>query len=336
VDANSLRARLDAFPRVAIGRYPTPLEALPRLSEELGRPVYVKREDRADPDLGGNKARNLEYLVGHALERRATRLVTFGALHSNHARLTAEVARRHGLGAHVVYFDRRPASLPGNALRAEQAGARLHFVPLGGARRAGMTVETANRLVRLLALGMTGPHYFVPVGGFSWRGCLGPVRGALELEEQASALGIGNARVAVAAGTGATLAGVLAGVTLTGSALRPLGIDVGSLWSRFQGSIAALASEVCARLGDERTFAAADVPLIEHVYVGREYADPTEEGLAAAELVGRLEGITLDPVYTAKAFAGLLDLARREALGGDEPIVFLHTGGPAPAATGRP
>jgi 1-aminocyclopropane-1-carboxylate deaminase/D-cysteine desulfhydrase-like pyridoxal-dependent ACC family enzyme len=193
-----------------------------------------------------------------------------------------------------------------------------------------MTVETANRLVRVLALGLTGRHHFVPVGGYSWRGCLGPVRGALELDEQAAQLGIRNARVIVAAGTGATLAGLLAGLALVGSPLQPLGIDIGNLWSRFPSSIARLASEVCARLGDARTFSAADVPLVQRTYVGGGYGHPSDDGAAASELLTRLEGTTLDPVYTAKAFAGLLDLVDRGSLGSDAPIVFLDTGGSAP------
>jgi 1-aminocyclopropane-1-carboxylate deaminase/D-cysteine desulfhydrase-like pyridoxal-dependent ACC family enzyme len=322
----SLEARLDAFPRLRLAQYPTPLDALPRLSRELGMPVFIKREAAAGAGLGGNKTRNLEYLVADALEQHARRIVTFGALHSNHALLTAEVARRQGLEAHVLYFERRPQSLGGNARLTQQAGARLHFVPLGG-RRARMTIETANRLVRVLAWGMVGPHYFVPVGGCSWRGCIGYVRAALETDEQARAAGIPDARLVVAAGTGATLAGLLAGCALTGSSLRPLGIDIGNLWRSFPSSVARTASDVCARLGSDRRFAAAEVPLVCRAYVGDGYALPSTGGAAAIESLARFEGIRLDPVYTGKAFAGLLDLAERGALGTDKPVIFLHTGG---------
>lgn len=334
IERDSLRARLDAFPRLPLGDYPTPLESLPRLSRELGRRVYAKRDDAPGSELGGNKTRNLEYLIADAKKQGARRLVTFGAVHSNHTRLTAAAARRFGIETHALYFERRPASLPDSARLTEREGARLHFLPFGGARRAGMTIETANRLAHLAAWSVVGPHYFVPVGGYSWLGCLGYVNAALELDEQVQALGLERPWLVLAAGTGATLAGLLAGCALSRSSIRLLGIDVGALWKRFPASIAHKAGDVCARLGSERTFAASEVPLVERAYVGEGYAVPSTGGLEAIELLARLEGIGLDPVYTGKAFAGLLDLVERGGLGAGEPIVFLHTGGVATPASG--
>jgi 1-aminocyclopropane-1-carboxylate deaminase/D-cysteine desulfhydrase-like pyridoxal-dependent ACC family enzyme len=314
---------LEAFPRVELASFPTPLEPLPRLSERIGRAIYVKRDDVA----GGNKIRSLEFLVAQAEHARATTLVTFGGLQSNHARLTAAVARERGLEAHLLYFERRPAALEGNPLVAENLGAHLHFVPFGRTERPTLTIEAANRLARLIAYALVGRHWFIPVGGSSWLGCLGYVRAAAELSKQAQALGIKRARVVVPVGTGGTLAGLLAGLSLFDSSLRVLGIDVGNLWRRFARSIARTATEVCRRLGSGRAFTPADVPLVERRYAGDGYARPSAEASAAAELLADLEGLPLDPVYTAKSFAGLLDLAARGELGGSEPIVFLHTGG---------
>jgi 1-aminocyclopropane-1-carboxylate deaminase/D-cysteine desulfhydrase-like pyridoxal-dependent ACC family enzyme len=163
------------------------------------------------------------------------------------------------------------------------------------------------------------------VGGHTWTGALGYVRAALEIDEQARGLGLGDAWLVVAAGSGGTLAGLLAGVRLVGSRLRPLGIDVGSLWKDFPASVACLASEVCERLGEPLALAPGDVPLVERAYVGEAYGRPSEAGNAALERLARAEGILLDPVYTAKAFAGLLGEAGRFRR--DEPVVFLHTGG---------
>ena len=126
-------------------------------------------------------------------------------------------------------------------------------------------------------------------------------------------------------GSGGTLAGLLAGLRLVGSRLRPLGIDVGNLWKDFPASVACLASEVCERLGEALAFAPRDVPLVEHTYVGEAYGRSCEAGNAALERLARAEGILLDPVYTAKAFAGLLGEAGRFTR--DAPVVFLHTGG---------
>jgi len=322
---NHILARLDALPRLPLAEYPTPLEFLPRLSKELKRDIYIKRDDGIGPALGGNKTRKLEYLLAEAQGRRARQVVTFGGLQSNHARITAAAARMCGMEPHLFYFERRPPRLVGNLLLNELLGAKMHFIPFGGG--GSMTLETTIRLVHLAAWAMVGPHYFIPVGGHNWRGCLGYVRAAVELDEQARAMGIENAHIVVAAGSGGTLAGLMAGLALLGSPLRLVGIDVGKLWKGFPPSIARLASEICARLDEPHPFAPQDVPLIEVTYVGQAYAVPSEQGNAALKRLARTEGILLDPVYTAKAFAGLLDLVERKQLSRDAPIIFLHTGG---------
>jgi len=321
------RTQLAAYPRLSLAETPTPLEALPRLSRELGRAIYVKRDDVFGPALGGNKVRKLEFLLAAAQASGARKVVTFGGLQSNHARMTAAAARRCGLEPHLFYFERRPRRLTGNLLLNELLGARMHFVPLGGGGAASMTLETTIRLVRWLARLRVGRHYFIPVGGHSWLGCLGYVRGAVEIHAQVRALGIEQAWLVVAAGSGGTLAGLLAGLTLLGSRLRPLGIDVGKLWKGFPDSIAAMATQLCARLGQERNFSADQVPLIPETYAGPGYALPSAACHQAMRRLARLEGLLLDPVYTGKAFAGLLDLLQQGQLGREEPIVFLHTGG---------
>jgi 1-aminocyclopropane-1-carboxylate deaminase/D-cysteine desulfhydrase-like pyridoxal-dependent ACC family enzyme len=327
VGSERLMRRLDAYPRIELAGYPTPLEHLRRLSVALGRPVYIKRDDYAGPGLGGNKARKLEYLIGEASARRARRVVTFGGLQSNHARMTAAAARKCGMDPHLILFGRRPARLTGNLLVNAQLGARMYFVPLPEGGRPSRTIEQSIGLVRVLARVLVGRHYFIPVGGHSWLGCLGYVRGAVELDQQARALGLGPAYVVLGAGTGGTLAGLLAGLALIDSPLRPLGIDVGRLWRGFPASLAQLAGEICGRLGAPRRFTPADVPLVEDRYVGSRYAAASEEAQAAAQRLALLEGIVLDPIYTGKAFAGMLDLAERGALERHAPLIFLHTGG---------
>ena len=310
-----------------MAEYPTPLEFLPRLSEELGRAIYIKRDDAIGPGMGGNKARKLEYLIAEAQQRGAQRVVTFGGLQSNHVRMTAAAARRFGMEPHIFYFVRRPPELTGNLLLNELLGAKMHFIPFGGGGDGSMTLETAIRLVRWLARLRVRRHYFIPVGGHSWRGCLGYVRAAAEIHEQVQELGIEDGWLVLAAGTGGTLAGLLAGLTLLGSPLRPLGIDVGRLWKAFPASIAHMAGELCTRLGEPRPFRPQEVPLIEGAYVGEGYAMPSAQCHAAIRRLVRLEGLFLDPIYTGKAFAGLLDLVEKGELGRDEPIIFLHTGG---------
>jgi L-cysteate sulfo-lyase len=277
------------------------------------------------PGCGGNKTRKLEYLLAEAQRKGLRKVATFGGLQSNHARLTAAAANRLGMETHLFYFEARPPALTGNLLINRLLGAKMHFIPFGGG--GGMTLETSIRLARLVALAVVGRHYFIPVGGHNWLGGLGYVRAAFEIDAQARALGLEKAQLVLAAGSGGTLAGLMAGMALCGADIRLLGIDVGKLWKGFPVSIASLATEICRRLGQPHPFSAGQAPLIEERYVGGRYGAPSEAGQAALKRLARLEGLLLDPVYTAKAFAGLLGEVERGQLGKDEPIIFLHSGG---------
>jgi D-cysteine desulfhydrase family pyridoxal phosphate-dependent enzyme len=292
----------------------------------LKREVFIKRDDYIGPGLGGNKTRKLEYLLADAQQRVARKVVTFGGLQSNHARITAAAACKLGLEAHLFYFEARPKGLVGNLSLNQLMGAPMHFIPLG-ADDASRTLEVTNRLVRLLAWLRLGRHYFIPVGGYSWRGCLGYVRAAVELETQARALGIEKAHLVLAAGTGGTLSGLLAGLTLMDSSLHLMGIDIGKLWKGFPASLARMAGEICERLGEKHSFVASEIPLLEEMYAAPKYGVPSPSCQDAIRRLARTEGILLDPVYTGKAFAGMLDLIEKGRLGSKEPIIFLHTGG---------
>jgi D-cysteine desulfhydrase family pyridoxal phosphate-dependent enzyme len=328
----ALWKRLEAQPRLVFGEYPTPLQALATTSAAVGCPLFVKRDDQLGPAGGGNKTRKLEYLMADARAAGARGVATFGGLQSNHARLTAAVAGMLGMEAHLFYFAPRPQRLEGNVLLADLLGAQMHF--LGRGIRRKVTLEQAARLARTIAWRGARAAYFIPLGGHGWLGALGYVRAALEIDEQVRALGIDRGTVVVAAGTGGTLAGVVAGLALADSRLRPLGIDVGALWSGFAASVGRLAEEVCERLGQPTRFPPEAVPLIQGTYVGRRYGIPTEAGQAALRTLAQREGVLLDPVYTAKAFAGALDLVARGQLPAGEPVIFLHTGGsPALFAT---
>jgi 1-aminocyclopropane-1-carboxylate deaminase/D-cysteine desulfhydrase-like pyridoxal-dependent ACC family enzyme len=293
--------------------------------------VWIKRDDAVGPALGGNKTRKLEFLFGEALQHGAQAVATFGGLQSNFARQMCAAARAAGLEPHCFYFAPRPARLEGNLLLAQVMGAHLHFIPIGGGDDGGLTLEDAVRLVRWvvrLTPRLWGKRtYFMPVGGHTAIGCLGYVLAALELDEQLRQNGMTRATIVVAAGTGGTLAGLLAGRCLANLQHQIIGIDVGKLWRGFPASIAALSSDICQKLGQPQHFTAADVPLIERTYVGAGYARPTPEGLDALRRLACEEGIVLDPVYTCKAMAGAIDLIRRGAVPPDQPVVFWHTGG---------
>ncbi len=331
MQADELRRQLEGIPRLTLMQYPTPLQFLPRLSDQLGRPIYLKRDDGCGVVMGGNKARALEYLLADALQRGARRVVTFGSLHSNHARITAAAAQHLGLEAHLFYFEPRPDPLTGNLLLCQQLGAHLHFVPLKRGQGARSLTWT-NRLVHLLARLWVGSHYFIPVGGYSVLGGLGYVRAALEVDQQVEQAGLQGAWLVVAAGTGTTLAGLWAGLTLLETPVQLAGIDVGKLWKAFPATIARLSEQICAFLGETHAFRQEEVPLLPGNDAEPAYGMPSATGNAAIEELAQLEGVPLDPIYTAKAFAGMLKRIRQGQLGTQEPIIFLHTGGLPPTA----
>jgi D-cysteine desulfhydrase family pyridoxal phosphate-dependent enzyme len=325
--SDSILQKLDRFARIPLAAYPTPLEHLPQLSAQLKREVFIKRDDYLGPGMGGNKTRKLEYLFGEAQQRGMRKVVTFGGLQSNHARITAAAARKLGFEPHLFYFEPRPEKLTGNLLLNELMDAHMHFIPLGAGGDGSMSLEATNRLVHLLAWLRVGRHYFIPVGGYGWPGCLGYVRAAVEIDSQARALGIEKAHLVLPAGTGGTVAGLLAGLTLIGSSLRLLAIDIGILWKEFPASLARLTGEICERLGEKHVFDMSEFPLLETIYAAPKYGMPSESCREAIQRLARAEGILLDPVYTGKAFAGMLDLMEKGELGSNEPIIFLHTGG---------
>jgi L-cysteate sulfo-lyase len=293
----------------------------------------MKRDDGIGPGLGGNKGRKLEFLMGAARQQGRRIVSTFGGLQSNHARMTAAACAQLGMTAHLFFFERRPPALLGNLQLNQLLGARMHFIPFGGGD-ASMTIETTIGLVRLLSIVMAGPGaYYIPVGGHNVVGCLGYVEAAVELHQQVTDIGLDPNQVVVitAVGTGGTLAGLMAGLAMLDSPLRLLGIDVGKLWKAFPISLARLASRLCAHLGQANRFQAADVPIIEEVYSRPGYGRFSPMAAAAIRRLAQLEGILLDPIYSGKAFAGLLDMIGDGRFGrgplAAEHIIFLHTGG---------
>ena len=329
----TLQTRLQKFPRLPLIKTPSRLEPLPRLGAQIEAhhtpSLWIKRDDELGPGLGGNKGRKLAYLMADAVAQNKRKVITYGGLQSNHARMTAAACASLGLEAHLFFFERKPLALTGNLMLNQILGAKMHFIPFGGGTNP-MTLEAASRIVRLISIPYTGRStYFVPVGGHSITGCLGYIEAAFEIYEQVLTLGLSpdKTTIVTAAGTGGTLAGLMAGFALLGNSLHVLGIDIGKLWKDFPESIARLATGLCKTLGSKVEFQASDVPLIEKTYVGPAYAHPTEKGAQAIQLLAQSEGILLDPVYTGKAFAGMIDLIQKRRFGAGENLIFLHSGG---------
>ncbi len=329
-----LRTHLQKISRIPIVNPPSPLEPLERFSSRYkphkGPEVWIKRDDELGPGLGGNKGRKLAYLMADVLNQNKRKVITFGGLQSNHARMTAAACAKLDLEAHLFFFERKPRILSGNLMLNHLLGAKMHFIPFGGKASNSMTLETTNRIVRLVSKPFAGHStYFMPGGGHSVTGCLGYVEATCEIYEQLLALGLplDKCTIVTAVGTGGTLAGLMAGLSLLGNPFRVLGIDIGNLWKAFPKSIANLSTKLCAYFGSQESFRASDVPIIERRYVGFAYAHPTAESTLAIQMLAQTEGILLDPVYTGKAFAGMIDLIEQKHFRPEEKLIFLHSGG---------
>lgn len=327
-----MSARLDELPRVELARVPTPLHEAARLRDALGGPrrcprLLFKRDDLTDLALGGNKARKLEYLVADARDLGATWLITTGGPQSNHARMTAAAARLAGMGATLVLSGPGPRDEAGNLLLDRVLGAD---VVLLDATLEGAALEAAERTAidgAIDALEQRGERpYIVPLGGSDALGALGYVRAMRELLDQLQAMGATADRLYHASGSRGTQAGLELGVRLFESSCRITGIAVSGGEEEKRARAVELVRDAAALLG-ERVDVDAAALHTDQRYYGSGYAAPTRGAAEAIRLLARTEGILLDPVYTAKAMAGLLDHVREGVIGADETVVFLHTGG---------
>ena len=318
--------KLARFPRVRLTQAPTPLEPMPALSRLLGGPkLWIKRDDCTGLATGGNKTRKLEYLIGEALALQADVVITQGATQSNHARQTAAAAARVGLGCEILLEDRtgsREADyrISGNVLLDRLFGATLQHRPGG----TDMDAAMAARADELRSQGRR--PYVIPGGGSNPVGALGYVTAALELVEQANVAGLDIDLLVTATGSTGTQAGLLAGLEGCRSGIPVLGICVRSPRPVQEEKVHALAQRTADLLGTPGTVA-RDRVVANDDYVGGGYGVPTDGMMEALELVARTEGIVLDPVYSGKAMAGLIDLVRRGHFAPEDNVVFLHTGG---------
>ena len=328
-----LRARLARFPKISLAHGPTPLEPLPRLSRRLGGPdIWVKRDDCTGLATGGNKARKLEYLLADAVAREADTIITSGAPQSNHARQTAAAAAKLGLRCILALTDsvagRAPAyRTSGNLLLDALFGAEIRHYP-GTADAVAVMAEIAAECT---ASGRR--PYAVPVGGSNAVGALGYVEAAAELLEQVEALKLVVDGIAVASGSGGTHAGLLVGIAAAGrrggGACRVAGFGVSAARDAQVRKVRDVVVPAAQLLGlDAGVAAAAEAAIdVDDGFVGPGYGQPHPAMEEAVRLVAETEGLLLDPVYSGKAMAGLIDGVRRGRFRSGETIVFLHTGG---------
>ena len=319
---------LDRFPRIELCHAPTPLEFMPRLTQHLGGPqIWIKRDDCTGMALGGNKARKLEFLMGDALQQGADHVVTLGALQSNHVRQTAAAAARLGLACTVILEHRHPNPDSdylnnGNVLLDSLLGADIVYRPGGTDMPAALTQVGEQ----LRAKGRR--PYLIPSGGSNPVGTLGYVKAAQELLQQAQEKSLRLDHIVVASGSAGTHAGLVVGLAAQASTVPVQGFAVSQAAHLQHARVSTLALATAQTIG-HLTPLAPEAIRVNADYLGAGYSIPTPAMVDAVQQVARLEGILLDPVYTGKAMAGLIDWVRRGHYRATENIVFIHTGGQA-------
>jgi D-cysteine desulfhydrase family pyridoxal phosphate-dependent enzyme len=302
--------------RKPIAHLPTPIDPLPRISEVLGGPdIWVKRDDQTGLAFGGNKIRKLEFLLAEAEEVGARTLITRGARQSNHCRQTAAVAARAGFDCVLVLGGDPPASRQANVLLDFLLGAEIIF-----ARDADPEQVLLESVSRLKEEGRE--PYLIPYGGSNPVGASAYAVAVDEMVEQE----FEPDRIVFATSSGGTQAGLLAGVKMAGLSTAVYGISVDKPRIDLQPTVSKLTNQVLALHASDILVEDEEV-IIDDGYRGEGYAVMGEPEREAIHLFARYEGLILDPVYTGRAAAGLIDLIREGHIHDDEQILFWHTGG---------
>ncbi|WP_062013655.1 D-cysteine desulfhydrase [Aureimonas sp. AU4] len=319
---------LARFPRIFLAHLPTPLERLERLGRELGGPdIWIKRDDCTGLSTGGNKTRKLEFLMAEAVDQGADLVITQGATQSNHARQTAAFAAKLGIRCHILLEDRTGSKDPnynrnGNVLLDHLHGATTEMRPGG----ADMAAEMDAVAARMRAEGRR--VYVIPGGGSNPTGALGYVNCAFELVGQLNDRALPIDHLVTATGSAGTHAGLVVGLKAINAQIPLLGFGVRAPKDRQEANVFDLACRTAEKLGCPGVVAREDV-VADCDYVGAGYGVPREDTIEAIAMFAQMEGILLDPVYSAKAAAGLIDYCRKGRFKKGERVVFLHTGGSA-------
>lgn len=317
---------LARFPRLHFAHLPTPLERLDRLSKELGGPeIWIKRDDCTGMSSGGNKTRKLEFLMAEAEAMGADIVMTQGATQSNHARQTAAFAARLGMDCHILLEDRtgyadHNYNYNGNVLLDHLHGATTEKFP--GGHDMVSEMEKAAEAERSLGKVV----YVIPGGGSNPTGALGYVNCAMELVNQANERGLRIDHLVHATGSSGTQAGLVAGLGALNAGIPLLGFGTRAPQEKQEKMVFDLAVATAQKLSCPGVVRREDVRA-DTSYVGEGYGIPREDTLEAIRMFAELEGILLDPVYSGKGAAGLIDYCRTGKFKDGERVVFLHTGG---------
>jgi D-cysteine desulfhydrase family pyridoxal phosphate-dependent enzyme len=305
------------IPRLRFAHLPTPIEELPRLTAALGGPrIFVKRDDQTGLAFGGNKTRKLEFLVAEAREQGAKMMISAGAIQSNHCRQTAAAAAKFGFECTLILTGELPDQPSANLLLDELFGAKIVNV-IDRADRDRVLKETSDK-----AASDGKKPYLVPYGGSSTTGALGYGFAMEEFMKQT----VGADWIVFGTSSGGTHAGLVLGQRVFGYKGKVLGISIDESEEWLKTHISKLASDASERIGKRINFTPDDV-LATDTYCKAGYGVLTKAEREAIRLFASQEGLLLDPVYTGRAAAGMIDLIRKGFFKKDETILFWHTGG---------
>ena len=325
ISARELQRRIDRFPRVRLVNLPTPLQKMPRLTKALNGPqLWIKRDDCTGLAFGGNKERKTEFAMGDALSRKADIVITAGPVQSNHSRATAAAASRLGLKVILVLSGEEPKTYDGNLLLDWLLGAEIRFLH-GKVKKLGRGQFMEEIAEDLRKKGHV--PYVIPGGASYPPGAIAYANAMLELFKQARLNDFEIDQVVHAAGSGGTQAGLVLANKILGTKTDVVGISAEpNLKDELVKKTIEIANATAKTLHAGVAVDSDDIILNED-YAGEAYDVPTSEALDAISLVAKTEGILLDPIYTGRAMAGLIDLIRRCLFRKDDNVVFLHSGG---------
>jgi len=314
-------AAMMSMPSVTLAHHPTPVEELKRLRAALGPSaprVFIKRDDLLSFGLGGNKVRKMQTVAAEAQAAGADTLITAGGVQSNHCRVTAATGAALGLDVVLVLNGEAPSVATANTRLDLLFGADITYVPTREARNEAMA-----RIAEELSAAGRRP-FVVPIGASTATGALGFARGVIEL----SSAGVRPDIIVHASSSGGTQAGLIAGCALAGLRSRVVGVSADEPEESLRATVKTLLAAVADRLGASRPSVGLDRAVeVDDRQVGGGYAIPTPASIEALELFARREGVLLDPVYTAKAAAGLIARIRSGEIGPEQSVLFWHTGG---------
>jgi D-cysteine desulfhydrase len=315
------------FPRRKYIQSFTPIEPMPGLSRFLGGNVnlYIKRDDLLPGAGGGNKTRKLEFCIADAMEKGADTIVTCGAIQSNHCRLTLSWAVKEGLDCHLILEERvkgayNPDASGNNFLYQLMGVKSIEVVPGGTDMMAAMEKKAAE------LSGEGKKPYMIPVGASNAIGALGYAACALETMVQLNDMPLKIDHMVLPSGSAGTHAGMVVGMTGMDSGIPVTGMNVSRQKQAQEEIVYGLALETAARLGITKEIPRDAVVCFDQ-YVGPGYSIPTDAMVEAVKLFAQTEAILLDPVYSGKAAAGLIDLIRKDHFAPGANVLFLHTGG---------